>query len=400
MQRKTFKYRLYPTPSQARLLAQVLDVCRHWYNMCIEDRKLAWELERRSVTQAQQEKTGIRYRATFPKAKAVFSQTMQVVCADVDKAYQAFFRRVKAGETPGYPRFKGYHHFDSFGFKHYGSGIQMDGRRLRIFGVGRVHVRWDRPIVGTIKTVRIRRAAGRWHACFNCELPDPVPLEPTGQAVGIDVNVENLLTDSENCRVESPQHYRQAQRDLAMAQRSMQRKQKGGQNRRQALLRVQRLHEHVKNQRQDLLNKVAHYYIQHYDLIGLEDLRIANMVRNRHLSKSILDAGWGYLRNRLVAKAANAGRQIVLVDPAYTSKTCSCCGQLFQDLTLSDRWVHCAVCGLSLARDHNAAINILKRATAQTEPPAPDNHGKSERATTGWDTSVGHNVGASRPCVS
>lgn len=375
MQCKTFKYRLYPTPTQARLLTQVLDACRHWYNMCVEDRKLAWELEKRSVTKAQQEKTGIRYRAAFPRARAVFSQTMQVVCDDVDKAYQAFFRRTKAGATPGYPRFKGYYHFDSFGFKQYESGIKIDGRRLKMFGIGRVRVRWDRPIEGTIKTVRVRRTAGKWYACFSCELPYPAPLAPTGQQVGIDLNVENLLTDSANRRVESPQHYRQAQRRLAIAQRSVQRKQKGGKSRRKSLLRVQRLHEHVKNQRQDLLNKVAHDYTRAYDLIALEDLRITNMVHNHHLSKSILDAGWGYLRKRLVAKAANAGRQIVLVGPAYTSQTCSRCGQPFQDLTLSDRWVTCAACGLSLARDHNAAINILKR------------------AITGWDTSVRHNVG-------
>jgi putative transposase len=374
MQRKTFKYRLYPTPTQARLLTQVLDVCRHWYNMCVEDRKLAWELEQRSVTKGQQEKTGIRYRAAFPKAQAVFSQTMQVVCDDVDKAYQAFFRRVKAGETPGYPRFKGYYHFDSFGFKQYGAGIKIDGRRLKIFGVGRVRVRWDRLIEGTIKTVRIRRTAGKWYACFSCELPDSVPLEPTGQQVGIDLNVENLLTDSEGARRESPKHYCKAQRDLRLAQRAVQRKQKGSQNRRKAILRVQRLHEHIKNQRQDLLNKVAHDYTLAFDLIALEDLRITNVVRNRHLSKSILDQGWGYLRQRLTVKAANAGRTVVLVDPAYTSKTCSCCGQVFQDFDLSTRWVTCDSCGLSLARDHNAALNILKR------------------ATTGWDTSVPLNV--------
>jgi len=374
MQRKAFKYRLYPTPTQARRLSQVLDVCRHWYNMCIEDRKLAWELERRSVTKGQQEKSGIRYRAAFPKAQAVFSQTMQVVCDDVDKAYQAFFRRVKAGETPGYPRFKGYYHFDSFGFKQYGSGIKIDGRRLKIFGVGRVRVRWDRPIEGAIKTVRIRRIAGKWYACFSCELSDTLPLAPTGQQVGIDLNVENLLTDSAGQRRESPKHYRKAQRDLRLAQRAVQRKQKGGENRRKAILRVQRLHEHIKNQRQDLLNKVAHDYTLAFDLIALEDLRITNMVRNRHLSKSILDAGWGYLRQRLTVKAANAGRTLVLVDPAYTSQACSCCGQIFQAFDLSTRWVTCDACGLSLARDHNAAINILKR------------------ATTGWDASVPHNV--------
>jgi putative transposase len=380
MQLKTFKYRLYPTPAQEKLLVQVLDVCRHWYNICIEDRKLAWELEQRSVSKVDQEKTGIHYRSAFPKARAVFSQTMQVVCDDVDKAFKAFFRRVKAGETPGYPRFKGYNYFDSFGFKQYGAGIKIDGRRLKIFGVGRVHIRWHRPVEGKIKTARIRRAAGKWYVCFSCELPDPLALPPAGQDIGIDLNVENLLTDSQNRRVESPKNYRKAQADLRLAQRRLRLKQKGSKNRRKALLNVQRLHEHVKNARQDLLNKEAHYYTARYDLIAIEDLRIPNMVRNRRLSTSILDQGWGYFRQRLVAKAANAGRQIVLVNPAHTSKTCACCGQLFQDLTLSDRWVTCD-CGLSLARDHNAALNILKR------------------ATTGRDTSVQLNVEERVSCV-
>ena len=350
--------------------------------MCIEDRKVAYDLEGRSVTKVDQEKTGIRYRAAFPKAQAVFSQTMQVVCDDVDNAFKAFFRRVTGGQTPGYPRFKGYRYFDSFGFKQYGSGIRTDGRRLKIFGIGRVRVFWHRPVEGTIKTARIRRTAGQWFVCLSCELSEPVALAPTGQQIGIDLNVENLLTDSDNHRVESPNNYRQAQADLRLAQRRLQRKVKGSRNRRKALRRVQRLHEHVTHQRQDLLNKIAYTYTQGYDFIALEDLRIANMVRNHHLSKSILDQGWAYLRHCLVAKAANAGRHLVLVDPAYTSKTCSTCGHLFQDLTLSDRWVTCSHCGLSLARDHNAAKNIL------------------QRAITGWDTSVGHNVGASRPCVS
>jgi len=338
--------------------------------MCIEDRNLAWKHKKRSVSKVEQEKTGIHYRAAFPKAKTVFSQTMQVVCDDVDTAYKVFFRRVKAGETASYPRFKGYQHFDSFGFKQYGIGIKIDGRRLKLFGIGRVRVFWHRPIEGRIKTARIRRTAGKWYVCFSCELPDPVTLEPTGRQVGIDLNVENLLTDSTGQRVEAPKNYRVAQRELRLAQRALQRTKKGSNNRRTALLRVQRLREHIRNQRQDLLNKVAHIYTQANDLIALEDLQIVNMVRNRHLGKSILDQGWGYLRNRFVAKAANAGRQIVLVNPAYTSQTCSSCGQLFQDFDLSVRWVNCD-CGLSLARDHNSAINILIRACASLEASEP-----------------------------
>jgi len=225
-----------------------------------------------------------------------------------------------------------------------------------------VRVFWHRPTEGKIKTARICRTAGKWYVCFSCEVPDPLPLPETGCQAGIDLNVENLLTDSAGRRVESPRYYRVAQHDLKLAQRSVQRKPKGSKNRRKALLRVQRLHAHIKHQREDLLNKVAHTYTQANDLIALEDLQIVNMVRNRHLSKSILDQGWGYFKQRLVSKAANAGRQVVFVNPAYTSKTCSSCGYLFQDLTLSDRWVTCPQCGLSLARDHNAAINILKRA--------------------------------------
>lgn len=350
---------------------QVLNVCRHFYNMCLEERKLAYEFEQRSVKKADQEKMAIRYRQTFPQAPIVFSQTLQTVADDLDKAFQAFFRRVKAGEKAGYPRFKPRQRFRSFAFKQYGFGVKIDGRRLRLFGIGRVAVRWHRPIEGTIKTVRIVHEAGRWYACFTCEVPDALELPETRRSIGIDVNVENLFTTSNGERVENPKFYRQAQAKLRILQRSLQRKQKGGKNRKKALLQVQRWHEHIANQRKDFAHKLSFILVQNCDLIALEELNVQNMVRNHRLSKRILDSGWYLFRQLLTYKAANAGREIVLVNPAYTSKTCSCCGAIFEDLKLSDRWVECA-CGLSLARDHNAAINILKRA--------------------GWDASVSANV--------
>ena len=124
---------------------------------------------------------------------------------------------------------------------------------------------------------------------------------------------------------------------------------------------LQRQHERIANRRQDFLNKLSHRLIHTYDRIALEDLKIKNLVRNHHLSKSILDAGWGYLKQRLAHKAAEAGRVVYLVSAAYTSRTCSQCGTLFETLSLSDRWVSCS-CGLALDRDVNAAINILHRA--------------------------------------
>jgi len=222
-----------------------------------------------------------------------------------------------------------------------------------------------------VKKVRIVERAGKWYACFTVEQADPLPLPITGQSVGIDVGISALLATSDGAKVDNPQWYRVSQVDLRLAQRSLARKVKGGKNRRKALRRVQRLHEHVANTRHDFLNKQVYALVIRYDRIAVEDLRIKNMVRNPHLAKSILDSGWGYFKEKLASKAVNAGREVVFVNPAYTSSTCSTCKRDFPDFSLSTRWVAC-VCGLSLDRDHNAAINILKRA--------------------GWVTSVSANV--------
>jgi putative transposase len=175
------------------------------------------------------------------------------------------------------------------------------------------------------------------------------------------VGVASLLTTSEGEKVAHPAFYRAGQKKLRRLQRCVARKKKGGSNRRKAVARLRRHHQRVANQRKDFLNKAAHQLVQENDLIALEDLRITNMVRNRHLSKSILDAGWRYFADRLVAKAAEAGRRVLFVDPRNTSRICSACGASFEPLPLSVRHVSCA-CGLSMDRDENAARNHLKRA--------------------------------------
>ena len=357
---KTFKYRLYPSKAQQRLLEQTLETCRRWYNACLEERKSAWDGERRNVGKYEQLAKVKEYRKANPYAAQIHSHILQVVVQDLDKAFQAFFRRVKAGETPGYPRFKGYNRFDSFGLKEYGNGFKLDGRRLRLTGIGRVRVRWHRPIEGNVKTIRIRRQAGQWYACFACEV-DEQPLPPAGQDIGVDVGIHYLLATSDHEIVDNPRWYQEEQHRLRILQRRVSRRKLGGTNRHKAVVALQRQHEHIANSRKDYLDKLANYLIVHYDRIAIEDLRIPGMVRNHHLSKSILDAGWGYLKQRLIDKAAEAGRQVYLVNPSYTSKTCCSCGAIFSKLTLADRWVDCS-CGLSMDRDVNAACNILKRA--------------------------------------
>ena len=355
---KAYKYRLYPSKAQQRLLEQTLETCRGWYNTCLAERKAAYEKEKRSIGKYEQLRRVKELKRSDPYAANVHSHILQIVVQDLDKAYQSFFRRVQAGETAGYPRFKGKNRFDSFGLKEYGNGFKLDGRRLKLSGIGRLRVRWHRPIGGEIKVVRIRRQAGKWYACFACEVEEQ-PLKPTGQAIGIDVGIQHLLATSDNEIVDNPRWYRNAQAKVRILQRRVARRKLGGSHRKKAVLALQRQHEYIVNSRKDFLNKVAHSLIIRYDCIILENLQINGMVRNRHLSKSILDAGWGYLKQRLADKAAEAGRQLILVSPSYTSRTCSACGALFEGLSLADRWIECS-CGLSKDRDVNAALNILR----------------------------------------
>jgi len=360
MSRKAFLYRLYPSRPQARLLDATLETCRHFYNDCLAERKTAYEERGETIGKYEQLRQVKARKATNPYAKNVHSHILQTVVQDLDKAFDAFFRRVKAGEKAGYPRFKGRNRWHSFGFKELGNGFKVDGRRLKLSGIGRVAIRWHRPTLGQIKTLRISKRAGKWYAAFSCVVEDAMPLDVTGKDIGIDVGLASLITTSDGEKVNHPRIYRTAQRRLRIAQRRVARRTKGGKNRRKAIAILQRQHEQIGNTRKDFLNKLACDLTTRYDRIALEDLTITRMVHG-NLAKSILDAGWGYLVQRLTHKAASAGRIVVLVDPRYTSKTCSQCGHVFESLSLSDRWIDCA-CGLSLDRDHNAAINILKRA--------------------------------------
>ena len=378
---KTFRYRLYPNKRQEKTFLQTLETCRRFYNDCLAERKQAYEERKESISKLTQLRKVKILKDTNPYATNIHSHVLQTVVSDLDKAFQAFFRRVKAGDKPGYPRFKGKNRFDSFGFKEYGNGFKLDGRRLKLSGIGRVRVRWHRPIEGAVKTLRIRRAVDGWYASFSCD-GEPHPLPETGQAVGVDVGISSLIATSDGQTVENPKWYRNQQARLRILQRRVARRKKGGSNRRKAVTILRVLHGKIANTRKDFLNKLAYRLVANYDLIALEDLRILNMVQNHNLAKSILDAGWGYLKQQLVFKAADAGRELILVNPAYTSKSCSNCGQIFESLTLADRWVDCE-CGLSLNRDINAARNILLRALHNRD-------GQSRWAIT-W---------ASAPCVA
>jgi len=358
--RKTFKEKLRPTPQQERELEAVLWRCRDLYNTALEQRITAWQRFHVSVSRYEQEAELKAIRAEFPEYEAIHSHVLQDVLARLDKTYQAFFRRLQRGEKAGFPRFKGRTRFHSFTFKEYGNGARLDNGFLVLSKIGRIRVHWSRLLEGTPKTVTISNEADGWYVAISCADVPTQPLPPTNQETGIDLGIEAFATLSDGTRIFSPGWYRRAERALKTAQRRISRRKQGSHRRRKAVKLLAKAHQTVKRQRQDFHHKTALALVRQYDTIYHEDLQTANMVKNHHLAKSIQDAGWSAFLAILNFKAANAGRTVRAVDPAYTSQACSGCGVLVAK-GLSTRWHACPECGATLHRDHNAAKNIERR---------------------------------------
>ena len=356
--RKTYKYKLYPTPEQERALETVLYRCRTLYNVALEERKTAWERCGVSVSYYQQKAELPDLKAGCPEYAEVNAQVLQDVVLRVERAFQAFFRRVQAGEKPGYPRFQGRNRYHSFTYPQYGGGAVVDGGMLSLSKIGRVPIRLHRPLEGPPKTVTISREADGWYACISCADVPANPLPSTGQDTGIDVGVKVFLVTAQGVVFENPRHLRKAERSIAKCQRHVARRKKGSHRRRKAVARLAKAHQDVRRQRADFHHKTALALLRANDTIYLEDLQVANLVRNPTLAKSISDAGWAQFRTILEGKAAYAGRRVVAVPPAYTSQKCSDCG-MHVPKSLSVRTHVCTSCGLVLDRDENAARNIL-----------------------------------------
>jgi putative transposase len=357
--RKTFKYKLIPTPTQEWELGRILGLCRSLYNTALEQRIVVYQRRHVSVSRYQQEAELKDIREALPDYGTVHSHVLQDVLARLDKTYQAFFRRVKAGEKAGFPRYQARTRWHSFTYKEFGNGATLDNGYLVLSKIGRIAVRWSRPIEGTPKTVTISKEADGWYVCFSCADVPIQPLPTTGQETGIDLGIEAFATLSDGTRIFSPGWYRKAERALKTAQRRVSRRKKGSNRRRKAVAMLAKAHQTVRRQRVDFHHKTALALVRANDTIYHEDLQVANMLKNHHLAKSIQDAGWSQFLSILSFKAACAGRKVIAVTPAFTSQRCSGpgCGAIVQK-GLSVRWHACPECGTSLHRDHNAAKNI------------------------------------------
>ena len=394
---KSYKYRLYPTDKQAQSMQWTLDRCRSLYNAALQERRDAYEMRVRRHPSYYDEPTrkqlarevAMSYNAQAmqlpeikelrPEYKELHSQVLQDVLRRVDKGMKAFFRRVKNGEKPGYPRFQGKGRFDSFTYPQAGFSLTHDNR-LCLSKIGTIKIKMHREVTGSVKTCTIKREGEHWYVCFACEVETTQKLPYTDLAIGVDMGLLHFTTDSNGDTLENPRHFRKSRGLLKKRQQRLSRAKKGSNRRRFASQKVARTHRKIRNQRRDFHHKAARQLVETYETIVFEDLSIHNMVKrpkpkqdeqgrylpNRAaakggLNKSIQDAGWASFIELVEHKAACAGVTVYKVDPRKTSQVCSACNLEGEHKDLSVRTHICVSCGVVLDRDHNAAVNILNR---------------------------------------
>lgn len=364
--RMTFKYRIYPTKAQRTALERQLDLCRWVYNKTLEVRRDAWQNEQRSLGRYDTNLLLTRWKQEYGWLNEGHAQAMQDAQKRVDLAFRAFFRRVKAGEKPGYPRFKGKGWYDSFTYPQpKGNWRFLDNGRLRVSKIGDVKIKLHRPIEGTQKTLTLRRdSVGNWYACFSCEV-EPSPLPVSNEMAGIDLGLKAFAVLSTGDTIKRQRWMKRDAKDIARLQRKKEKLPKGSAERRKVIRALCHAYRRANNRRNDFAHQESRKLINRFGLIVFEDLDIQDMQAdgNRVVNRNIADVAWGRFVQFSAYKAESAGRAVVLVNPRGTTQQCSGCGEVVPK-DLSVRVHDCPHCGLKLDRDLNAARNILARGLA------------------------------------
>jgi putative transposase len=358
--RRAFKYRLYPNKRQARLLSQQFEERRWLYNHLLAERNATWENQQESLRLYDQQATLPSLKSARPLLAQVKAQAPRIVAVRVDLAFQAVFRRCKAGDKPGYPRFRGVGRYDSITYLQAPSGCKLDdvARRVRLHGVGVVKILLHRPLEGAPKTATVTRSStGKRYSCFSCECPKSSPLPKTGRPVGIDVGRRSFATLSTGQAIDNPRFFRREEHALATAQRRLSKEEKDTPEHTRRRTVVACVYERITWRRGDCTHQHSRRIVNAFDLIAVEDLSINQMTRHC-LAKRIHDAAWWQFADLLSYKAAWAGRKYAAVNPANTTQDCSQRGHR-QALTLSHRRYTCLCCGIVLDRDLNASVNMV-----------------------------------------
>jgi putative transposase len=339
---------MYPTKKQETLLNGQLETCRFLYNNLLGTRKDSWENNKKSISCYDSINSIPKLKKTYPQLTSVYSQCLQNVSIRVDLAYQGFFRRLKTGEKPGYPRFRGKGRYLSICYPQYNNGCELVKNKLSLSKIGDIKVILHRELVGIPKTITIKKTpTGKWFVAISCDqVPNKKQFRKTGKEVGIDVGIISFATMNNGEKIANPRFFEKEQKELAKKQNKEKWKE------------VKRIHERIANKRYDFAHKTANDILNKYDFVYVEDIETNKLLKKKWCSKQISDVAWSNFANILSYKAEWAGKTLVKVNPAYTSQTCSKCGTRTL-MELKDRVFACS-CGLSMDRDINAAHNILR----------------------------------------
>ncbi|MCF3106719.1 transposase [Streptomyces roseoverticillatus] len=386
---RAYKFLMRPTVGQQGALAEMLRDHCSLYNGALQERRDAYRHASKTTVRYGQQSAQLKdIRAFDPECQGRWSfSSQQATLRRLNKAFAAFFRRVKAGQTPGYPRFRSGRRFDTVEFPKDGDGCRWDSTphdpvtRVRLQGIGHVKVHQHRPVIGMVKTISVKREGRKWFVVLTAEQAQPEPLPATGRAVGVDMGIANFLADSNGGFVDNPRHGRKAAIKLEAAQQALSRCKRSSKRRRKAVETVARRHRKVRRQRLDHAHKTALGLVREHDFIAHEDLKIRNMSKTpglkpdpdqpgvflpngasakAGLNRSIADAGWGVFLAILAAKAEGAGREVMAVDPRNTSRRCPECGHTAKENRPTQEKFHCVSCGHSAHADTVGALNVLR----------------------------------------
>jgi putative transposase len=385
--RRTYKFRMRPTKRQHVALTTCVEAHRELYNAALQERRDAWRHSRTAITYSSQSDQLKDIRRDRPDVTTWSFSSQQATLRRLNRAFDGFFRRVKAGATPGYPRYKSRGRFDSVEWPKDGDGARWhpDSNRVYLKGIGQVKVSAHRQVVGRVKTIQVRREGRRWALILSCDDVPVDPLPTTGRQVGVDMGIASFATTSDGVHVNNPRWGRRAAARLTRAQGSLARARRGSNNRKHRRETVAARHRKIANQRRDFHHKTARALVASYDLVVVEDLAIANMRRRAKplpdpdqpgafmpnggaaktgLNRSISDAAWGQFVSILRAKAEDAGRTWIEVDPRHTSDRCENCGYAARENRVTQAAFTCQACGQTAHADEQAARNILRAGLA------------------------------------
>lgn len=403
----TYKYRIYPNKKQGEALLDIFELCNDLYNSALEERISFYNRYGKGVSYSDQtgELTLMKNDPNFnqeirEELLNIHSQVLQQVLKQVDTSYQNFFRRVKSGaDKVGFPRFKSIDRFRSICFPQCnlisGGVKRLPNNKLVVKGIpGELKVVWHRslPKEDYVKQIRIEKQSGKYYLCIHLDNVASQPLASTGKTLAIDLGLNTFIVADDGSSFHHPKPYKTSKDKLAHQSRKLEKKKRGSNNRKRLVKQIGRTYERITNIRTDFLHRVAKQLVVENDVIIIEKLNVKGMLEQEKpvyiegqpfkilpKKSNIQDASWATFVALLTYKAERAGRKIIEVNPRGTSKTCSCCGNIKEDLTLKDRIYNCEICKISIDRDLNAAYNIRSRGLG-ISLAVPANAGASEAA--------------------